>query len=102
MKARVKILDSIAGLADADTAKLDAKYALIERDLRGRDKPPTEKAIKERIAELKIADRYAEAPLGFKKDWSFKPGEEVLIEADLAKKWAAAEICQLLDEKKAA
>ena len=33
---------------------------------------------------------------GFKKDWSFKPGDEALIEEATAKQWADSEICVIL------
>ena len=99
-KVKVKILESIAGLADPDTAKLDAKYETIRARLRGRDKPPTEQAIKLHIEEMKRLDRYAEKPLGFKKEWSFRPSVEVMIEAALAEKWIEADICALFQPAK--
>lgn len=101
-KVRVKVLDSIAGLADPDTAKLEAKYDKIIAGLRGREKPPSEQQIRVHIEGLKKADRYHEKPIGFKKDWSFKQGDEVMVEKTLAEKWVEAEICLLIEEKKAA
>src|ERR1700722_5633668 len=102
MKVRVKILDAIAGLADPDVARLDLKYGKLEAGLRAQEKPPQERAIRERIAVLKKSDRYDENPIGFKKDWAFKPGKEALIEEDLARKWADAEICALIERTKSA
>ena len=101
MKVRVKILDSIAGLADPDTEKLNEKYEKIVSGLKGRDKPPTDKQIENHINEFKKSDRYHEKPLGFKKDWAFKPGDEAFVEESLAKRWAESEICTILRDEKA-
>jgi hypothetical protein len=98
MKTKVKILDSIAGLADPKPVELlDAKYQALRDGLRARKpKPVPEHKIEETIAQTKLADRYSEPILGFARDWSFRPGEEVLIDATLAEKWATAEICDLI------
>lgn len=101
MKKRVKFLDSIAVLADPKSKNdLDAKYARITEELKGRQKPPTPAAIKNHIEEMKKADRYGETLYGFQRDMGFKPDQEALINADLAEKWEDAGICQILTEAK--
>lgn len=105
MKERVKILESIAGLADPKPpAELDEKYRKqIELMNQGREKPLSDHAVKTAIADMKKHDRYGERAIGFPRDWSFKPGDEIAIDADLAAKWEAAGICAILKpEKKAA
>jgi len=102
MKSKVKMLDSIAGLADPKpTETLDEKYATMLRTMRARTpKPVPEAVIKETIAQTKLRDRYGEPMLGFPRDFSFRANEEVLIDAALAKKWEAAGMCIILDEAK--
>lgn len=104
MKKRVKILDSIAGLGDPrPKAELDAKYERLRQQMKMQDKPPAASAIEASITEFKTRDRYGDPAIGFSKDWAFKAGDEILIEAELAEKWAAGGICvEIVAEKKAA
>ena len=108
MKKRVRILTSIAGLADPDTAALDKKYQKIADRMAARAaeanatlKPETIKAV---IADHKKADRYNDVKRGFKADFSFPPGAEVSLPASVADAWEEAGLCTILDEpaKKAA
>lgn len=104
-KVRVKMIDSIAGLADPKPrATLDEKYKKMQADMRGRrPKPVPEIVIEQTLEETKKRDRYGEAEIGFPRDWSFKPDQEVLINADLARKWEEVGLCVILqDSKKAA
>jgi hypothetical protein len=101
-KVKVRIIDSIAGLADPKSkAELDAKYDKFSGDLRNKDKPPSAGTIKMLIEEKKKADRYGDPSIGFPKDWSFKPKDEVMIEESLAVKWEDAGICVILDQSEA-
>jgi hypothetical protein len=102
MKKRVKMLESIAGLADPKLkADLEAKYQRIREANRQREKPFSDRTVENQIAELKKRDRYGEPPLGFPRDWSFKPGDEVLINAELAEKWEDLGLCVVIGDKKA-
>jgi hypothetical protein len=103
MKIKVKMLDSIAGLADPkSTETLDAKYKTMIDGMKARKpKAVPDTVMEETIAQTKLRDRYGETPLGFPRDWSFRPGEEVLIDAELARKWEAAGICVLVEAKAA-
>ena len=104
-KVKVKILDSIAGLADPKPQSvLDEKYrAKIEQMNKGREKPFSKFFTDQVIGQMKQHDRYGEKPIGFVRDWSFKPGDEPMIEESLAKAWEDSGICTILrDEKKAA
>lgn len=107
MKKKVKMLESIAGLADPDRDKLDREYAqIMERarvkaDAEGREFKPG--PVKLLIEERKKNDRYNDVIRGFKKDFAFKPGEEVLIPAAIAAAWEEAGLCVIIeDHKKAA
>jgi hypothetical protein len=103
MKKKVKFLVSIAGLADPDIPKLDARYKRVrevmsgQRTMGGRRLP--EDAIAKQITEEKRRDRYDAPPIGFKQDWSFKPDQEAMIDAELAQKWEEAGYCVILQEK---
>jgi hypothetical protein len=109
MKKRVRILTSIAGLGDPDTAALDLKYQkiterMIERAAKANAtlKPQTIKAV---IDEYKKQDRYGDVKRGFKTDFSFAPNAEVSIPAAVADAWEEAGICTILSDtsdKKAA
>lgn len=102
-KKRVKILESIAGLADPKPrAELDAKYSKFKAGLEAREKPPSKATIDFHVAEMKKRDRYGEPELGFKRDWAFRPDAEVTINADLADKWEESGICTILDDQKKA
>lgn len=103
-KVKVKILDSIAGLKDPRSpSELDEKYRQqIQRMNKGRQKPFSEGFVEELVSDFKKHDRYGEKPLGFARDWSFKPGDEVMINADLAEKWQDAGICTILADEPAA
>ena len=102
MKRKVKMLDSVAGLADPKPiATLKEKYEKMNQTMRDRTpKPVPEAIISETIAQTKLRDRYGEPVLGFPRDFSFRPDEEVLIDSELAKKWEAAGTCVILDEVK--
>jgi hypothetical protein len=101
MKVKVRILDSIAGLADPRPKdELDAKYATkIEKMNAGREKPFSKHFTDTMIGQMKSRDRYGEKPIGFPRDWSFKPGDEPMIDADLAVKWEDSGICMVITEK---
>lgn len=104
-KVKVKMLDSVAGLADPrSTEELDRKYkAKIAQMNQGREKPFSETFTRNFIDEMKRRDRYGEKPLGFPRDWAFKAGDEPYIDAALAENWEAAGMCVVIrDEKKAA
>jgi hypothetical protein len=96
-KVKVKILDSVAGLADPQpTASLDAKYDMLRLQWRSRERPPSESSIEAMIGQYKQLDRYGQTPTGMKRDWSFRLGEIVLIPLDLAKKWEECGLCELV------
>lgn len=99
-RKRVKFLDSIAGLADPNKQQLDQRYAKLKVSLEAQKRSP--RFIDDTIAEQKSKDRYAEAPIGFTKDWAFKTGDEALVPADLAEKWEQSGICVPVAEKRAA
>lgn len=102
-KRRVRILESIAGLADPKPkADLDAKYERMRIANKNLDKPLSDKTMEIRVAEMKLRDRYGESANGFPRDWSFKPNDEPLINAELADKWEASGICAAIAEKKSA
>lgn len=101
-KVRVKILEPIAVLADPKPkADLEAKYKKFADGLREREKPPSESTIKALLNEKKLADRYAEVPLGFARDMAWKIGDEAFINAELAEKWQDGGICLIIDEASA-
>jgi hypothetical protein len=103
MKKRVKMLESIAGLADPrPQAVLEEKYSKLRIENKRREKPLSEFTIESRIDDLKKRDRYGEVSLGFPRDWSFKPGDEPLINAELAEKWEEGGLCVAVEGKKAA
>lgn len=104
-KVKVKILDPIAGLADPKpTHVLDEKYkAKIAQMNKGRRVAYSKEFTDELIADMKAHDRYGEKILGFPRDFAFKTGDEVMINAELAEKWEEAGICTIIrDDKKLA
>lgn len=105
-KVKVKILEPIAGLADPKpTSVLDEKYkAKIAAMNKGRRVAYSKEFTEELIAQMKASDRYGEKALGFPRDFAFKTGDEVIINAELAQKWEDCGICVILTEetKKAA
>jgi hypothetical protein len=98
-KIRVRFLECIAGLGDPDKTHLDRKYDQLLVDLTSREKGPTRVQIAARIAELKIIDRY-EGQSGFKRDFVFRPGEEVFIPEKAALDWQNCGVCEILPEPK--
>jgi len=110
MKKKVKILvESIAGLGDAQPDAVARKYAKIEREMRSKARLNngikvsiyTEDQIRSAVdAERRKDD--AEPRRGFTQDFSFKRGDEPLIDSELAEKWEAAGICAILDSGKKA
>jgi hypothetical protein len=94
MKTRVKILVSIAGVGDPDRETLEKKYQAMRVWFEAKRR--SENFIEREIAEAKRVDRYDAPPTGFARDWSYKPGEEAMIDAELAKKWEAAGICAIV------
>ncbi len=103
MKKKVRMLDSVAGLGDPRPVEdLDQKYQAIRDRNKAAERPLTERTIENQIATMKLRDRYAEKPLGFKRDWSFKVDQEAMIPADLAAKWEDAGLCVILTEEKKA
>ena|SRR5579872_4721771 len=105
-KVKVKILEPIAGLADPKpTSVLDEKYkSKIAAMNKGRRVAYSKEFTDELIAQMKSHDRYGEKQLGFPRDFAFKAGDEVMINAELAQKWEEGGICMIVaaDEKKAA
>jgi hypothetical protein len=102
IKKRVKILVSIAGLGDPDTAALDKKYQAIADGMNKRAaeanaklKPETIQAV---IAEYKRQDRYGDVKRGFRSDFAFPPGAEVTVPAAIAEHWEEAGICSILPD----
>jgi hypothetical protein len=102
MKTKVKMLQSIAGLGDPDREALEKKYAAMRAWHEAKRR--SESFIEREIAEAKRLDRYDAPPSGFPRDWSYKPGDEPMIDAHLAKNWEAAGNCTILapDVKKIA
>jgi len=104
MKKKVRFLDSIAGMGDPrPTAELDAKYEAHRDKLRrealargGRE--PSAYILDQIITDMKKQDRYGEKPIGFSRDWSFKPGDERVISSDLAEKWEDSGICIIVED----
>jgi hypothetical protein len=101
-RVKVKLLDSIAGLADPrPKAMLDDKYDGIRKSMRARrPRPFPEVVIEETIADTKKRDRYGDPDLGFPRDWSFKPDQEAMVTEGLARKWEDAGICTILEDGK--
>jgi hypothetical protein len=96
-KIAVEILDSIAGVADPKPrTELDAKYQAKRQSLRSKEHPVSDATIDSIIDDMKKRDRYGERPLGFKRDWSFKPGDKVSIDEGLAANWEDAGICRIV------
>lgn len=109
MKKKVKFLDAMAGLADPKPkAALDAKYAQIREKMEtppeGSDKGASKHTIDAAITEAKKRDRYGDPAWGFARDFSFKVGDEAVIDAKLAEHWEAAGYCTVIEDatKKAA
>jgi hypothetical protein len=98
-KLKVKFNESIAGLADPKpTAELDKKYQdKIASMGKGRPRPFSEAFTKQLIDQMKAHDRYGEKPLGFHGDFTFKIGDEAMIDAELARKWEANGTCSILE-----
>ena len=90
----VRFIDSIAGLADPNTVKLDQKYQLMRQKLTDQGTWP--EMIESAIAQQKKQDRYDDVCRGFPKDFSYRPGQEARIPADIARAWAEDGICELL------
>jgi hypothetical protein len=107
MKKRVKFMTSIAGLADPDKPTLDRRYERIMQQARDAARKASrefkEGPVKLLIAEHKKADRYDDVQRGFKRDFSYKTGDEAVVPAEVAIKWEEDGICTILaDDKKAA
>ena len=111
MKKRVKILQPIAGAGDPSPAELERKYARIRGEQVARSKAAqaagkpgvTEQQIESVVNEEKRRDATIPRVSGFIGPFSFKPGDEVSIDAELADKWEACGICSILpDNRKAA
>lgn len=98
-KKLIKILESIAGLADPKPkADLDEKYrkAIASTNLARTNAGAREMTASHAeafIADMKARDRYGEKPLGFPRDWSFRPGDTVEVNAELADKWIEVGLC---------
>jgi hypothetical protein len=96
-KTRVKFLDSIAGLGDPKPVEvLDGEYAKVRAEFKARKPPMSDARIAEIIERRKAADRYGAAGMGFARDFSFKPDQEALIPAELARAWEEAGVCLVL------
>lgn len=99
-KTRVKILQSIAGLADpCSVADLDGEYAKVRAQLSAKTRQPaplSDAKIDEFLERQKALDRYGKKGMGFAHDWGFKPDQEALIPTELAKAWEEAGICIIL------
>jgi hypothetical protein len=99
-KTRVKILQSVAGLGDPKSVEeLDAEYAKVRAQLSAKTRKPaplSDAKIDEIITRQKQLDRYGKAGMGFQRDFSFRPDQEALIDAELAAKWQESGICIIL------
>lgn len=100
-KVRVRIIESIGGLADPKAPEqLQAKYDQMRREMEAKEKPPSKATIDAVINSAKLRDRFGETPVGFSRDWAFKPGDEPAISEDLAAKWEECGICVLVSPEK--
>lgn len=106
MKKKVKFTESWAHLADPNATALEAKYkGILEaatKGVREEDHPKALAHARRRIADMKESDRYGQKPVGFTRDVRFKPGDEALLNADLADKLAESGLAMILDAKPAA
>jgi hypothetical protein len=105
-RVRVKFTDSIAGLRDPTPAVLSAKYSKLAADMKaernGKNPMWSEMQIQDAAEKTRQADA-AVLRTGFAKDWSFKPGDEAMVNQAVAEEWEAAGVCTVLGgEKKAA
>lgn len=111
-KIKVTMLASVAGTGDPSPAALRQKYGRMLANLvkQSRDAQASGKAGKsdEEIESLVSAEKRKDEKIprvsGFDHEFSFKPKDVALIDADLAEKWQEAGIC-IIDEvplKKAA
>lgn len=103
MKKRVKFLDSVAGLADPrPKAELDKKYQQLREKMEtppeGSDTGAPKRAIDAAIADAKKRDRYDDPRWGFPRDYVFKSGDEVMIDAKLAEHWEADGRCTIIEQ----
>src|ERR1700729_2835733 len=97
-KIKVKITESFVILADPRPKDvLDAKYAGIKADFLKRERPPSPATIQATIDTLKKRDRYGEPIYGFPRDRAFRPDEECMLDADLAKLWEEDQKCVILE-----
>ena len=111
MKKRVKILQSISGTGDPSPGELQRKYDTMRRTLqdaaraaRNMGRPGrSDGEIEALVAEEKRKDDAIPRVAGFTHPFSFKPGDEVSIDAELAEKWETCGLCMILTgDKKAA
>jgi len=108
MKKRVKIQVSIAGSGDPSQTELERKYASLRRTLEEHSRAArlmnktgrTAEEIESTVAAERRKDAAIPRVSGFTAPFSFKPGEEIIIDAELADKWEAAGICSILPAEK--
>jgi hypothetical protein len=103
------MLVSVAGLGDVQPAALAAKYAKTEKDMRAKARMNNGVRVsiysEDQIAAAVDAEKRKDAAApnrGFTQDFSFKTGDEPLIDAMIADKWEAAGICVAIQESKKA
>lgn len=93
-KLIVRFIDSIAGLADPNTVKLDQRYLFMRQKLAEQGSWP--ETIESVIAQEKVKDRYNDVARGFTKDFAYRPGQEASIPADIARAWEEDGICEII------
>jgi hypothetical protein len=93
---KVKMLDSVSGLGDPSPTVLEKKYHLMTLEMQGLKKAPH---LIDDVIEAEKKRDAAAARTGFPTDYSFKPGETVLIPAAVAGNWQDSGRCVILDEK---
>ena len=105
-RVTVKFLDSIAGLRDPSPAVLEAKYKHLAESL-GKEKegsklPKYSKFQIEAAVEAERKRDEAVIRIGFTKDWSFKVGDEALVNVAAAEAMEASGVVAIVKEKKTA
>ena len=100
-KVKVTMLMSIAGTDDPSAASLRQKYERLQASLvkqslaaqqSGKPGKPDED-IEALVGAEKRKDEKIPRVSGFDHEFSFKPNDVALIDADLADKWQASGIC---------
>jgi hypothetical protein len=109
-KVKVTILQSVAGTGDPSPADLKRKYELMTVTMTQHSltaqKAGKQGRTDEEIAAIVETERRKDARTprlaGFDHEFSFKPKDVALIDADLAEKWQDAGICIIEESAKKA